>query len=156
MLEPLVPAIAEWQRDDYVLSSDPNRIDVYWVHRQLTENSYWAREQSLMQTRRALSASLCFGIYLQEEQVGFARLITDYSRFAYLSDVIIEPAQRGRGLGGWLATTIVKHPELHTVKRWLLATDDAHEVYRRAGWQPVAKPERLMEFTPPHPEDRIP
>jgi len=156
MLQPPVPRITEWQREEYLLSSDPNLIDIDWVHRQLTENSYWAKEQTLMQTRRALAASLCFGIYLKEQQVGFGRLITDYSRFAYLSDVIIDPSQRGKGLGGWFAATIVQHPELHTVKRWMLATDDAHDVYRRAGWQPVAKPQRLMEFIPTHPEDLTP
>lgn len=156
MLQPLVPQIAEWQRDDYLLSSDPNRLDVAWIHHQLAENSYWAKGQPLAQTLRALAGSLCFGIYLRGGQVGFGRLITDYSRFAYLSDVIIDPAQRGHGLGGWFAASILQHPELRSVKRWMLATDDAHEVYRRAGWQPVAQPQRLMEFIPPHPEDRNP
>lgn len=86
MLQPLVPIIAEWLRGDYLLSSDPKRLDVAWVHHQPSENSYWANGQPLAQTLRALAGSLCFGIYHRGQQVGFGRLITDYSRFAYLSD----------------------------------------------------------------------
>ncbi|WP_421505728.1 GNAT family N-acetyltransferase [Erwinia rhapontici] len=156
MLKPLVLAIAEWQRDDYLLSSDPQKLDIDWVHRQIAEKSYWAQGQTREMTERSLAASLAFGIYHQQQQVGFGRLITDYSRFAYLSDVMIDDAHRGKGLGGWFAATILTHPELHTIKRWMLATDDAHEVYRRAGWQPVEKPQRLMEFVPTPPEENTP
>lgn len=156
MLQPLVPRITEWRRDDYLLSSDPQKIDIDWVHQQLTEQSYWAQGQSIELTRRSLAASMPFGIYHQQQQVGFGRLITDYSRFAYLSDVMIDDAHRGKGLGGWFAATILTHPELHTIKRWMLATDDAHEVYRRAGWQSVEKPQRLMEFVPTPPEENTP
>ena len=156
MLKPLVPAIAEWQRDDYLLSSDPQKLDIDWVHRQIAEKSYWAQGQTREMTERSLAASLAFGIYHLQQQVGFGRLITDYSRFAYLSDVMIDDAHRGKGLGGWFAATILTHPELHTIKRWMLATDDAHEVYRRAGWQPVEKPQRLMEFVPTPPEENTP
>ncbi|MCS3605702.1 GNAT family N-acetyltransferase [Erwinia rhapontici] len=156
MLKPLVPAIAEWQRDDYLLSSDPQKLDIDWVHRQIAEKSYWAQGQTREMTERSLAASLAFGIYHHQQQVGFGRLITDYSRFAYLSDVMIDDAHRGKGLGGWFAATILTHPELHTIKRWMLATDDAHEVYRRAGWQSVEKPQRLMEFVPTPPEENTP
>ena len=156
MLKPLVPAIAEWQRDDYLLSSDPQKLNIDWVHRQLAEKSYWAAGQTLETTERSLSASMTFGIYWQQQQVGFGRLITDYSRFAYLSDVMIDDAHRGKGLGGWFAATILTHPELHTIKRWMLATDDAHDVYRRAGWQPVENPQRLMEFIRTPPEENTP
>lgn len=156
MLKPLVPAIAEWQRDDYLLSSDPQKLDIDWIHRQIAEQSYWAQGQTREMTERSVAASMPFGIYWQQQQVGFGRLITDYSRFAYLSDVMIDDAHRGKGLGGWFAATILTHPELHTIKRWMLATDDAHEVYRRAGWQPVQKPQRLMEFIPTPPEENTP
>jgi len=156
MLKPLVPAIAEWQRDDYLLSSDPQKLDIDWVHRQIAEKSYWAQGQTREMTERSLAASLTFGIYHHQQQVGFGRLITDYSRFAFLCDVMIYDAHRCKGLGGWFAATILTHPELHTIKRWMLATDDAHEVYRRAGWQPVEKPQRLMEFVPTPPEENTP
>ncbi len=156
MLQPLVPRIAEWRRDEYLLSSDPQKIDPEWVHHQLTTHSYWAQGQSFALTCRALAGSLPLGLYYQQQQIGFGRLVTDYSRFAYLSDVIIDDGHRGKGLGGWLASAVLQHPELRTVKRWMLATDDAHGVYRRAGWQTVAKPERLMEFIPVSPEDCTP
>ncbi|WP_426767779.1 GNAT family N-acetyltransferase [Erwinia aphidicola] len=156
MLMSLVPAVAEWQRDDYLLSSDPQKIDIAWVHHHISEHSYWAQGQTLEMTERSLAASMPFGIYYQQQQVGFGRLITDYSRFAYLSDVMIDEAHRGKGLGRWFAAAIVHHPELKTIKRWMLATDDAHDVYRRAGWKPVAQPQRLMEFIPTPPEDRTP
>lgn len=157
MLKPFVPAVAEWQRDDYLLSSDPQKIDIAWVHGQISEHSYWAQGQTLEMTERSLAASMTFGIYYQQhQQVGFGRLITDYSRFAYLCDVMIDATNRGKGLGRWFAASIVHHPELKTIKRWMLATDDAHDVYRRAGWKPVAQPQRLMEFIPTPPEDRTP
>ncbi|MBD8164502.1 GNAT family N-acetyltransferase [Erwinia persicina] len=156
MLKPVVPVVAEWQRDEYLLSSDTRKLDIAWVHAQLAEKSYWAAGQSLATTERSLAASMPFGLYYRQQQVGFGRLITDYSRFAYLSDVMIDDAHRGKGLGRWFAATVLTHPELQTIKRWMLATDDAHDVYRRAGWQPVAQPQRLMEFIPTPPEDNTP
>ncbi|HFK7185288.1 TPA: GNAT family N-acetyltransferase [Serratia odorifera] len=154
MLSPFVPPAVHWQRNDYLLSTDPALLDVAWVHRQLTQHSYWAKGQSRETTLRALACSLPFGLYQQQRQVGFGRLITDYCRFAYLSDVIVDSAHRGRGLGGWLATCVTQHPALHQVKRWLLATDDAHQIYQRAGWHAVTRPERLMEYNRPAGEER--
>ncbi|MBP2167320.1 GNAT superfamily N-acetyltransferase [Erwinia toletana] len=146
MFLPFSPQLAEWQRDDYLLSSDAAKLDIDWIHHQLSQHSYWAKDQPREMTLRSLAGSLPFGIYWQRQQVGFGRLITDYTRFAYLSDVIIDAEHRGRGLGRWFAQSVVTHPDLPTVRRWLLATDDAHEVYRRAGWRAVAQPERLMEY----------
>ncbi|MFS2225000.1 GNAT family N-acetyltransferase [Pantoea sp. B65] len=146
MLLPFSPQLAEWQRDDYLLSSDAEKLNLDWIHQQLSGNSYWAKDQPRAMTLRSIAGSLPFGIYWQQQQIGFGRIITDYTRFAYLSDVIIAAEHRGRGLGRWLAETVVTHPELDSVRRWMLATDDAHEVYRRAGWRTVAQPERLMEY----------
>ncbi|ATA18543.1 acetyltransferase (GNAT) family protein [Gibbsiella quercinecans] len=156
MFTPISPAAAEWRRNGYLLSFAPELLDVDWVHEQLALHSYWAKGQPREMTLRSLAGSLPFGLYAQRQQVGFGRLITDYTRFAYLIDVIIARPHRGQGLGGWLAAAVTQHPELQTVKRWLLATADAHEVYRRAGWQPVSQPERLMEFMPmPPTEERL-
>lgn len=148
MIPPFVPRPASWQRDDYLLSTDPGLLDVEWIHYQLSQHCYWAENQSKETTLRTLACSLPFGLYAQQQQIGFGRLITDYARFAYLSDVIIAQEHRGKGLGHWFAQCVTQHPELSGVKRWMLATDDAHAVYQRAGWQAVAEPNRLMEFRP--------
>lgn len=154
MIPSFVPRLASWQRGDVLLSTDPELIDIDWVHQQLSAHTYWAKGQSRETTLRSLAGSLLFGLYDRQQQIGFGRLITDYCRFAYLSDVIIEEAHRGKGLGRWFAECVTAHPELSGVKRWMLATEDAHELYRRAGWQPVAEPQRLMEFIRPAREDR--
>jgi GNAT superfamily N-acetyltransferase len=148
MIPPFVPRPASWQRDDYLLSTDPGLLDVEWVHHQLSHHCYWAKNQSKETTLRTLACSLPFGLYAQQQQIGFGRLITDYGRFAYLSDVIIAREHRGKGLGQWFARCVTQHPDLSGVKRWMLATDDAHAIYQRAGWQAVAEPGRLMEFRP--------
>lgn len=135
----------EWQRDEYTLSSDRDRIDIDRVHLFLAEESYWARGVSKEFVARSLEGALAFGIYCRGEQVGFARVITDCTRLAYLLDVFIDQNHRGRGLGTWLAATVQTHPDLTSVTRWLLATADAHAVYERAGFAPVARPEWLME-----------
>ena len=100
------------------------------------------------ETRRAIAGSLPFGLYHQQRQIGFARLITDYTRFGWLCDVMIDENWRGHGLGSWLATCVREHPELQTVHRWMLSTQDAHQVYQRLGWRVVQHPEALMEFPP--------
>ncbi len=145
MLSPLVVPAVEWRREEYLLSTDPLLLDIDWIHQQLSEHTYWARGQSRAMTERSLSASLPFGLYHRQQQVGFGRLVTDYSRFGWLCDVIIAQAWRGNGLASWLMHCLRQHPDLQTVRRWMLSTADAHEVYRRAGWRVVANPGHLME-----------
>ncbi|YCH32253.1 GNAT family N-acetyltransferase [Erwinia sp. D4-22] len=138
----------QWQRDEFILSTERQRLDIDWIHFQLSERSYWARGQPRAKTERAIAGSLPFGLYQQNQQIGFARVVTDYTRFGWLCDLIIDEAWRGHGLGSWLATCVRAHPELQTVRRWMLATQDAHQLYQRLGWCVVQNPQRLMEFPP--------
>ncbi|PJZ06361.1 N-acetyltransferase [Pantoea rodasii] len=135
-----------WQRDDFTISTERQRLDMDYIHQQLTEKSYWATAQPRAKTERAFAGSLPFGVYHQQQQIGFARLVTDYTRFGWLCDVMIDEHWRGHGLGSWLATCVRAHPELATVHRWMLSTNDAHQLYQRLGWRVVQDPQKLMEF----------
>jgi GNAT superfamily N-acetyltransferase len=114
------------------------------VHEYLT-HSCWARGIPLATVQRSIKNSLCFGIYRQREQVGFARVITDRATFAYLADVFVLEAWRGQGLAKWLMECIVAHSDLQRLRRWSLVTRDAHELYRRFGFAELKTPEGWME-----------
>lgn len=135
-----------WQRNGFTVSTQRQRLDIDWIHYQLAECSYWAKGQTREKTERAIAGSLPFGLYQQQRQIGFARLVTDYTRFGWLCDVIIDERWRGHGLGRWLATCVRAHQELQTVHRWMLSTNDAHQLYQRLGWRVVQDPHKLMEF----------
>jgi N-acetylglutamate synthase-like GNAT family acetyltransferase len=111
--------------------------------------SYWAKDIPKSLVERTLGHSLCWGIYHQEKQVGFARVITDQATFAYLCDVFIAAEHRGRGLSKSLMATILAHPDLQGLRRWMLVTADAQSLYEQFGFQVVAKPERHMEIHRP-------
>ncbi|MBD3884573.1 GNAT family N-acetyltransferase [Phormidium tenue FACHB-886] len=136
--------VQEWQQNEFVISTDINRLDLDTVH-QFLANSYWAEGLPFEVLERAIQHSLVFGLYKQHQQVGFARVVTDYATFAYLSDVFVLETWRGQGLGKWLIETIVAHPELQGLRRWLLATKDAHEFYQPFGFQALKNPDRFME-----------
>lgn len=129
------------------VSDDPARIDLEAVHAFLSQ-SYWSPGIARDQVARAIAHSMCFGVYDDGAQVGFARVITDRSSFAYLADVYVLESHRGRGLARQLLDAITSHPELQGLRRWLLATRDAHDLYRRFGFGPPAAPDRLMERRP--------
>ena len=130
----------------YEISSDPARLDLDVVHRYLSEESYWARGIPRALVERAAARSLCFGVYAPEHgQVGFARVVSDQTTFAYLADVFVLPAHRGRGLSKRLMAAVTAHPELQGLRRWMLATADAHGLYRQHGFAALAQPERFME-----------
>jgi GNAT superfamily N-acetyltransferase len=131
--------------EGFTISAEPSRLDLDAICAFL-RRSYWAQDRTRETMQRALEHSLCFGLYEGERQVGFARVVTDYATFAWLADVFIDEEYRGRGLGKWLVETVLNHPELHGVPRWLLATRDAHELYRRFGFAALAAPERRMEL----------
>lgn len=137
----------EWQREEFVISTDKLRLNIELIHDFLSHTSYWARGRSLELVRRSVENSLNFGVFKGEQQVGFARVVTDYATFAWLADVFVLDQYRNRGLGVWLIEVITSHPQLQGFRRWLLATRDAHELYRRFGFTELSEPRRWMERT---------
>ncbi len=134
--------------DDYLISCDPRPSRSAVVHGFLSQ-SYWARAIPKTLVERAIKNSLCFGVYHNSAQVGFARVISDYATFAYLADVFILPEHRGQGLSKALIETILIHPELQGLRRWMLVTLDAQRLYESFGFKPVPHPERHMEIHHP-------
>jgi GNAT superfamily N-acetyltransferase len=138
--------IYEWQWEELRISTDKARLDLGRIHEFLSQQAYWAIGRSYETVARSIASSLCFGLYDGEEQVGFARVVTDYATFAWLCDVFVIDSRRGQGLGKWLVECVVAHPDLADLRRILLATRDAHELYRRYGGFSLLKaPERWME-----------
>ena len=134
----------------YEISSDPSRLQLDAVHAYLSR-SYWSPGVPREVVERAAANSLCFGIYHGESQVGFARVITDQATFAYLADVYVLEPHRGQGLSKRLVEHIQAHPGLQGLRRFMLATADAHGLYAQFGFRPLAKPQRMMEIHDPDP-----
>jgi len=139
----------EWARGEFTISTDPKRIDLDVVHGFLT-TCYWAEGIPRELVQRSIEHSLCFGLIHQGRQIGFARVITDRATFGYLGDVFVLEAFRGQGLARWLMEVVHSHPELQGLRRWVLLTRDAHALYRKAGYTPLAKPDRYMERWAPN------
>ena len=137
-----------WERSPYRISDDPIVVDVAVVHEFLA-TSYWARGIPRETLARGIAHSLPFSLLLGDRQVGFARVVTDRATFAYLADVFVLDGHRGRGLGEWLVATVLAHPELSGLRRWLLATKDAHGLYRKFGFTAVADPPTLLTLHDP-------
>ena len=138
-------------RDGYEISTDDARLDRTLIHRFLHDDSYWARGIPREIMDRAIDHSLCFGLYAGDgRQVGFARAITDRAAIAYLADVFVLEQHRGRGLGKWLIETVLGHPDLQGLRRLFLGTADAHSLYERFGFRPLADPGRMMEIAIPY------
>jgi GNAT superfamily N-acetyltransferase len=123
-----------WSRGEYVISTDPSRLDLDVLHRFLSEEAYWSPGVSREVVARSIEGSLNFGLYHHDAQVGFARVVTDYATFAWLADVFVLDEHRGRGLGKWLVEIVLTHPELRDLRRWILGTADAHTLYERFGF----------------------
>jgi len=136
------------RRGEFVVTTDPNRLDHDFIHGYLVR-SYWSEGIPRDLVERALSNSLCFGVYEGDKQVGFARVVTDFATFAYLADVFIIESHRARGLSKFLMECIVQDPQLQGLRRWTLATRDAHGLYERFGFKPLANPDRFMEIHNP-------
>ena len=139
----------EWQRYEFRVSTDPRLLQLAVIHDFLRQ-TYWANEISESVLKKALDGSLCFGLYQGERQVGLARVITDRATFAYLSDVFVPDEFQGQGLGQWLVGCVLAHPELQGLRRIMLSTLDAQDLYRRLGFQELAHPERVMEIFDPN------
>lgn len=142
--------VKEWQNGEFIISTERKRLQIEAIHRFLSEESYWAKERTKEQTLTAIKNSLPFGLYKGENQIGFARVVTDYATFAYLGDVYILAEFRGNGLSKWLMETIVNHPDLQGFRRWVLATKDAHTLYEKFGFHTLVHPERWMEKPAPN------
>lgn len=140
----------EVRRDEFLISTDREQLDVDAVQQFLAEESYWARERTLEQTRTAIENSICFGVYHTGKQIGFARVVSDQATFAYLGDVFIIDEYRGRGLSKWLMEVIISHPDLQGLRRWVLATRDAHTLYEKFGFHALVHPDRWMERPAPN------
>jgi GNAT superfamily N-acetyltransferase len=139
-----------WQRDDYIISTNRSRLDIDLIHDFISNDSYWGTGRAREVVARSIENSLPFGIYQSDNQVGFARVVTDYATFAWVADVFILPEHRGRGLSKWMMEVILAHPRLQGFRRWVLSTKDAHGVYERFGFMPLKKPERWMERFDPN------
>lgn len=139
------------EREGYSISTDPGKLDIYIIHQYLSEQSYWAQNIPLDVVERSVANSLCFGVYHQDKQVGFARLVTDKATFAYLADVFVLEEHRDKGLSKWLMAFIHSHPDVQGLRRWVLGTLDAHELYKQFGWAPLteAQVQRFMQIIVP-------
>ncbi len=135
----------EWHKGTFSISTDRRKLDRPMIH-EFLRNSYWAKGIPREIVDRSIEHSLCFGLHEREQQVGFARIITDYSTFAYVSDVFVLDSRRGQGLATWLMEVILGHPDLQNLRRWMLATADAHGFYRKVGFTELKNPERIMEI----------
>ena len=138
--------MADRHRDDYVLTTDASRVDVVTVHRWLSAESYWAAGRAFDEVARSIEGSLPYAVLAGPEQVAFARVVTDGATFAWICDVFVDRAHRGHGLGSWLVDSIVEDLTERGVLRFLLATKDAHEVYRRSGFDALDGAHRFMEI----------
>ena len=139
----------QWRRDEFVISTDRAKLDIDLVHAYLA-SSYWASGMPRSTLERAVENSLTFGIYRDDEQVGFARVIADLATYAYLSDVFVVDAFRGRGLSKWLMECILAHPDLQELRRFALFTRDAQGLYERYGFGPARGKSTYLERWEPN------
>lgn len=135
--------------EGYQISTDPALLNLDVIHGFISQESYWAKAIPRALIERTIQNSLCWGVYHGTVQVGFARVISDKATFAYLADVFILPEHRGKGLSKALVATILAHPDLQGLRRWMLITTDAQGLYEQFGFKPVPHPERHMEIHRP-------
>ncbi len=138
----------EERHDNFLISTDPSRLDARAIQAYL-DRSYWAAGIPIEVVERAIRGSLCFGLYEDDRQIGFARVVTDRATFAYLADVYVLESYRGRGLSKWMMRVIMAHPDLQGLRRFSLVTKDAHGLYAQFGFTPLAQPDRHMEIARP-------
>jgi len=139
----------ERKKNGYLISTDKSLLDIDAVHEFLSQSSYWAENIAKSVVQKSIDHSLCFAVYHHNKLVGFARVISDFATFAYLADVFIVQGHRGKGLSKWLMQTIVEHPHLQGLRRFTLATRDAHGLYAQFGFTLFDKPERWMHIHDP-------
>lgn len=140
---------SEWRRGDLTISTDRSRLDRHTVL-EFLRGSYWAAGIPGEIVDRSIENALCFGVYDGARQVAFARVISDFATFAYLADVFVLGSYRRRGIATWLMEVVRDHPYLRGLRRWMLVTRDAHGLYRKFGFAPLAHPDRVMEISVPN------
>ena len=136
----------EFKRDNYLISTDPSKIQLKVVHEFLAD-SYWAKNIPIELVKKSLDNSLCFSLFNDDLQIGFARLVTDYATFAYLADVFVLDKYRGNGLSKWMMEIIINFPDVQGLRTWILKTWDAHGLYEKYGFSSPKFPERVMEYS---------
>lgn len=134
------------EKDQFLISTDRSKLDTDSIHEFLSTKAYWCLNIPKETVRKSIENSLCFGLYDGEKQVGFARVISDFATIAYLGDVYVLEQYRGHGLSKWLMETVMSHPQLQGLRRWILLTGDAHGLYRKFGWTDIADPSLWMEL----------
>lgn len=132
--------------DGYLFSTDKEKLQHAYIHHFLSEESYWAKNIPIHIVEKAIEGSICFGIYDKQQQIGFARIITDHATFGYLADVFIDKAYRSKGLSKELMNFIMEQPVIKTLRRFMLATKDAHGLYTQFGFNELKEPDRFMEI----------
>jgi GNAT superfamily N-acetyltransferase len=139
----------DWNKENFIISTDKGRLDVGYIHEYLSRQSYWAENIPPHVVKKSIEGSICFGIFIDNKQIGFARVITDTACFAYLADVFVDEQYRGLGLSKWLMEVILGHPDLQGLRRFLLATRDAHGLYEQFGFSVLPFPEKWMHIHNP-------
>jgi len=141
--------VYEQQRDGFTITTDQRRFDLEAIFDFLNREAYWSQGIPRPVLEKAIERSLCFGLLEGKSQIGFARMVTDRATFAWLCDVYVIESYRGRGLGDWLIASVLEHPELQGLRRIVLATRDAHALYRKNGFETLPTPERWMAIAKP-------
>jgi GNAT superfamily N-acetyltransferase len=129
---------------EFLISTDKSKLDIDVIHNYLSKESYWAKNVPLEIVQKEIKGSFCFGIYYQQKQIGFARVVSDAAVFAWLADVFVLQEFRGKGLSKWMMRFILSHPELQGLRRWMLGTKDAHGLYEQFGFKELEDPKRIM------------
>lgn len=133
-------------KDNFCISTDNTKLDIETIHEFLSTKAYWCLNIPKEKVEISIRNSLCFGVYQNNKQIGFARIISDFSTIAYLGDVFILEEYRGKGLSKWLMENIMNYPRLQGLRRWILLTGDAHCLYRKYGWTDIEDPSKWMEL----------
>ena len=142
-------AVTNVTKENFSITTDQTLFDFDKIYDFISKKSYWAEGIPMETLKRSVANSLSFSLFSGKEQIGFARVVTDFATFGYLADVFIDDKFRGRNLSIWLMETIIAHPELQGLRRWMLATRDAHGLYEKFGFNSLSKPERMMEKVNP-------